>query len=195
MRSLASLKRPAAALALLLCLVVLAVPVLAAEGGGHPSKAPDYFKRALNFGLLAAVLVVLLRKPVGEFFSGRREQIATQLADLERARDEAKALLAGYERKLTQAAGERERILAEFVAEGETEKARILKEAEASSGRIKDAARLTIEAELKAAKRAIREELADAAVELAERKLRTGIVADDHNRLIDEYLTKVVELK
>jgi F-type H+-transporting ATPase subunit b len=218
----ACIRKPAALFALLLCLVVplyLTSPVLAAEQGGAekgvsaaekgeggehggggegehgPGKAVDYAKRLLNFGLLAGALVYLLRKPVGSFFSGRREQIATQLADLERARDEAKLQLKAYEEQLTKAAAEREKILTEFIADGEREKARILAEAEASAGRIKDAARLTIEAEIKAAKRSIREELADAAVELAEKKLTAGIVASDHERLINDYLTKVVELK
>lgn len=167
------------------------------HGGGHGGGdlATDYIKRLLNFGLLMGVLIYFLRKPVGDFFRGRREQIAQQLADLERARDEAKAQLREYENKLAQAQAEREKILAEFIAQGEAEKQRILAEAQANANRIKDAAKLTIEAELKAAKRQLREELADAAVELAARKLTAGIKPDDHNRLIDEYLTKVVALK
>jgi len=212
-----ALKKASIAAALLLCLAaamlvlspVMSVPAHCAEGGegaaggehggggahGGSGKAVDYAKRALNFGLLAAALVFLLRKPVGQFFGGRRKQIAQQLADLERARDAAQAQLKEYEKKLTAAAGERERILADFVAQGELEKKRILAEAEAGAGRIKDAARLTIEGELKAAKRQLREELADAAVELAQKKLEVGIKADDQSRLIDEYLTKVVEFK
>ncbi len=221
MMRLAHLKKPAAALALLLCLllpVLLASPALSQEGhsepahgaaaehggaaaheggGGHggANLALDWVKRVLNFAVLMGVIVYFVRKPVGEFFSGRREQIATQLSDLERARDEAKAQLRDYEARLAQAGAEREKILAEFIAQGEAEKRRILAEAEASAGRIRDAARLTIEAEVKAAKRQIREELAEAAVELAAKQLRAEIKADDHGRLIDEYLTKVVELK
>ena len=206
-----ALKRASIAAALLLCLAaamlvlspVMSVPAHCSGGGegaaggahGGSGKAVDYAKRALNFGLLAAGIVFLLRKPVGQFFGGRRKQIAQQLADLERARDAAHAQLKEYEKKLTAAAAERERILAEFVAQGELEKKRILAEAEAGAGRIKDAARLTIEGELKSAKRQLREELADAAVELAQKKLEVGIKADDQSRLIDEYLTKVVEFK
>jgi F-type H+-transporting ATPase subunit b len=166
-----------------------------AAGGGGGDIAIDYVKRVLNFGILMGVLVYFLRKPVGDFFRGRRAQIAQQLADLERARDEAKVQLKEFENKLAQAAGEREKIMAEFIAQAEVEKSRILAEAEASANRIKDAARLTIEADLKAAKRELREELAEAAVELAAKKLEAGIRVDDHNRLIDEYLTKVVALK
>lgn len=164
-------------------------------GGGGGDIAIDYVKRVLNFGILMGVLVYFLRKPVGDFFRGRRAQIAQQLADLERARDEAKAKLREFENKLAQAAGERDKIMAEFIAQAEVEKSRILAEAEANANRIKDAARLTIEADLKAAKRELREELAEAAVELAAKKLEAGIRVDDHNRLIDEYLTKVVALK
>jgi F-type H+-transporting ATPase subunit b len=163
--------------------------------GGGGDIAIDYVKRVLNFGILMGVLVYFLRKPVGDFFRGRRAQIAQQLADLERARDEAKVQLREFENKLAQAAGERDKIMAEFIAQAEVEKSRILAEAEANANRIKDAARLTIEADLKAAKRELREELAEAAVELAAKKLEAGIRVDDHNRLIDEYLTKVVALK
>ncbi len=99
MKALAYMKRPAAGLALALCLLAPAVLVTAAlaeehgeaaHGGG---KGIDYAKRVLNFGLFAGGLVYLLRKPVSNFFGGRREQIARQLADLERARDDARTKL------------------------------------------------------------------------------------------------------
>ncbi|MFH0808972.1 MAG: ATP synthase F0 subunit B [Pseudomonadota bacterium] len=204
MNTLACLRKPAAVVALAFCLSLPLVGATAAmasehgaEGGGHDSGVllNDFIKRTINVGLLAVGIFIVLRKPAAAFFSGRREQIAAQLADLERARDEAKAQLREYENKLAHAISECDRIMAEFAAQGEVEKQRILKEAEASASRLKDAARLTIEAEVKSAKRQIREELADAAIDLAEQKLRAGVSAQDQDRLIDDYLKKVVDLK
>jgi len=165
------------------------------EHGGGMDKRWDYIKRVMNFGLLAALLVFLLRKPIADFFGGRRQQISQQLADLERARDEAKAQLKEYEAKLSQAAAERERILSDFVAQGEAEKAKIIEEGKRSAERLQEAARMTIEAELKAAKLRLREEMAESTVRMAEEMLRKTIKPADHERLVGEYLAKVVDLK
>ncbi|MCA1906373.1 MAG: F0F1 ATP synthase subunit B [Desulfarculus sp.] len=166
---------------------------LASEAGGHHVTGPnlDLVWRAMNFAVLAIVLVVVLRKPLKAGLSGRVEQIKNELAELEAKREEAKRRYAEIEQRLKDAEGEREKILAEFRALGEREKEKILANARQMAERIKAQAQFTIEQETAAAKAELKREIADMSAALAEDLLKQNITAEDHTRLVSEYLAKV----
>lgn len=165
----------------------------AAHGGGGISDHQmwDFIYRIMNFVVLVAVLVVVLRKPLKSGLSSRVDQIKSELDELEAKREEARRAYALMEQRLADAAGEHDKILAEFRAMGEKEKAAIIAGAESTAQRIKEQASFTIEQETAQAKAELRRDVAEMSAALAEDLLKEKINSEDQTRLVDEYLAKV----
>jgi F-type H+-transporting ATPase subunit b len=178
-------------------LTVLALALLGAgaawAAGGHYSDAmvKELYYRIMNFSVLIVVLVVLARKPLKKGLSDRVQGIKDELADLESRKAKAQAELAEVEKRLKDAEGDRETIVAEFRAQGEKERAKIIAAAEDSAIRIKVQAQFTIDQETAVAKAELRKEVAQLSASLAEDLLKQKITAEDQTRLVDEYLAKV----
>lgn len=162
-----------------------------AHAGVTSGQIRDFVLRCINFGLLVVLLVVLLRKPIGNAMRSRTEGIANELDELNQRREEAAKELAEMERRLADAAQEQEAILAEFRSQGERERERIIEGAKAMGERIKQQAQFTIEQETNQAKASLRREIADLSASVAEDLLKQKMTADDQARLVSEYLTKV----
>jgi F-type H+-transporting ATPase subunit b len=182
-----------AALSAAALMVLGAGLAFASEGGGHHVTQPnmDLVYRLMNFGVMAVVLVVLLRKPLKSALSGRIEDIKNELAELEAKKASAQAELAEVTKRVADAQGERAAIVAEFTAQGEREKAKILDAAQTLAARIRAQAQFTIEQETAAAKADLRREVAELSAALAEDLLKQKITAEDQTRLVEEYLAKV----
>ncbi|MCL6620666.1 MAG: ATP synthase F0 subunit B [Syntrophobacterales bacterium] len=185
------------ALPLMVLLVGVAGVALAGGGGEHggvtEAKMQDLIWRTFNFIVFAAILIKLAVRPAKEFFATRAQSIAQNLEELEAKKQAAAAALAAAEARLKEVEKERERLIQQFVAEGELEKAAILKKAEMVAQRIKEMARMTIEAETKRAAQELKREVAEQATRLAEEMIRQKLTFTDHQRLVEEYLEKVVE--
>jgi F-type H+-transporting ATPase subunit b len=170
---------------------------LAAEGGGHAgaSKWPDFWYRALNFGLMAGLLFFVLRKPLRDFFAKRTRTIANTLSELETKKKEAERSYQEYNEKLAELDKETARILEEYRAQGEAEKAKIIAGAEQSAAEIQAQAERAIQQEVKSATLALKREIAELSVAAAEKVLREKVGKEDHQRLIKDFATNVVEAK
>lgn len=166
---------------------------LASSGGGGISDHQmwDFIYRIMNFVVLVAVLVVVLRKPLKSGLSSRVDQIKSELEELEAKREQARRDYALMEQRLADAAGEHDKILAEFRAMGEKEKAAIIAGAESTAQRIQEQASFTIEQETAQAKAELRRDVAEMSAALAEDLLKEKINSEDQTRLVDEYLAKV----
>ncbi len=148
--------------------------------------------RVLNFAVLAGGLVFLLRKPVAQALGSRIKGIQAQLEDLEAKKAEAEKVLSEYNAKISRLSQESEGIVAEYIRQGNEAKARILKEAEASAYKLEEQARRNIENEFEVAKQRLQQDIFEKAMIKAEEIIKENITADDQNRLVDEYLDKVV---
>lgn len=157
------------------------------------AKLNDLLARCLNFGILAIVLIVLLRKPLKSFFSNRTQQIKSDFNDLESRKKEAEGKFEEIKKKLQQIEQEREKIIAQFVKEGQAEERKIIESAKEMSKRIEEQARITIDQEIKKAKEELQEEISEIAVNLAEELIKKNMKPEDEKRLISEYVNKVVE--
>ena len=148
--------------------------------------------RVLNFAVLAGALVFLLRKPISQALDSRIKGIRAQLEDLEARKAEAEKILSEYNAKIARLSQESEGIVAEYIRQGNEAKVRILKEAEVSAYKLEEQARLNIENEFEAAKLRLQHDIFEKAMIKAEEIIKKSITADDQNRLVDEYLDKVV---
>jgi F-type H+-transporting ATPase subunit b len=175
--------------------VIFACGTVWASGGGGESsfnKNKDLIFRVMNFALLVGVIFFLVRKPMAKGLEARRQGIKDQLADLENQQAEAQKQLAETKQKLSQLDAEVERIMAEYVQMGEAARVRILDEARASADKLQEQAKKNIENEFKNAKQQLKADMADQAVAMAEELIRKNIQDQDQERIIDEYLEKVV---
>ncbi len=184
---------------LVLVLAILCIfwagPALAAGGGegGEPKGwiATDTYK-VMNFAVLAIALFFILKKPVTQALSSRITGIKEELETLEKRKQEAQKQLEDYNQKLTQLDGEAEKLIQSYIQQGEEAKARIIDEAQSTAEKLEEQAKRHIEHEFKQAKNQLQAEVLQEALAKAEEIIKTKISSDDQDRLVDEYLEKVV---
>ncbi|HTG80780.1 MAG TPA: ATP synthase F0 subunit B [Geobacteraceae bacterium] len=187
--------------AVCLLLLGLAAAGFAAEGGEgahHVDTAKqmkDFGWRVLDFAVLFALIVWALKKAnVKGSLADRQAAIDKALREAEEAKAAAEKKFAEYSAKLAAANKEIDEISAAIRTEGEAEKARIIAEAKATAEKIAEQAKQAASQEVLKARAELRREAARLAVELAEQNIKEKIQKDDQDRLVGEYLTKVVEL-
>jgi len=178
----------------LLALILISGSAMAASGGDGGAKgwvATDTYK-VINFAVLAIGLFLLLRKPVAKALDDRIKGIKEQLEELEARKKEAEVALADYNKKFQLLDQEAERLMAEYIKQGEAAKAKILTEAASAAEKLEEQARRNIENEFDRAKVALKEEVLEHALTKAEEMIKSKISSGDQERLVDDYLEKVV---
>ena len=172
-------------------LILMSTPAMAS---GHLTDASwtDLKYRTINFLLFAGILIWLLRRKVCDYYIARRQKIAEDLAGLEREKAEAEQRLAEVEARIASLKSEGETILAEYRKQGENIRNAIIARAEATAAQITEQARFTIDNEAKMAADNLRETVADMVAEACEELLKQQLGKEEHAKLIDKYLNKVV---
>jgi F-type H+-transporting ATPase subunit b len=176
-----------------LSLISVADAAFAASGGGHGShwQNTDTF-RIINFLVLAGLVFFLIRKPAAQFLGDRIKGIQEQLKELEQKKIEAEKKLAEYNRRLADLSAESDQIIDEYRRQGESMRENILKAAEAAAAKLESQARRNIEHEFKKARVELEMEIMEKAISRAETMLEKNITDKDQERLVGEYLDKVV---
>jgi F-type H+-transporting ATPase subunit b len=167
---------------------------LGSSGGEHGTKgwvATDTY-RVMNFSVLFLGLFFLLRKPIAQFFGARIKGIKDQLSELGTKKKDARKKLEEYTAKLAQLDQEGKKIVDDYIRQGNEAKERILKEAESVADKLKEQALRNIDYEINQAKLRLQEEVLGKAIVKAEEIIKNEITIEDHDRLVDEYLKKVV---
>ncbi|MCL2761326.1 MAG: ATP synthase F0 subunit B [Desulfuromonadales bacterium] len=191
--------KPQVLTVIFMVLILLTATLAFAEGDEeHVSMAvqlKDLMWRCIAFAMLVIIFVWGIKKlDVKKALSERRENIAKSLQEAEEMKVAAEQKIAEYDQKLADANKEVEELRAAMREEGLAEKARIIAEAASSAEKIKAQAVKAAEQEIIKAKAELRYEASRLAVQLAEKTLKEVIGADDQGKLVDEYLSKVVEL-
>jgi len=165
----------------------------AASGGEvHNSWLTIDTWKTLNFAVLAIGLFLLGRKPAKAFFSSRKKEIADELKDLEQKKAEAEKQLAEYQARFNNLDQESRQIIEDYIKQGEEAKKRIIAQAEAQAEKLEDMAKRTIEQEFKTARMKLQKEISALAVDRAEQVIQNAISSEDQEKIVDDYLKKVV---
>ncbi len=147
----------------------------------------------INFLLLAAVLVSILRKPLARFFAERLDTVQEGLEEGRRAVAASEAKLAEVEKKLK----DLEREIADFRARSEvemkTERERLQHAAEREAQRLMDFAHAQIEAAVRAAQLELKRYAAGQAVELAESAIRRRLDDSLRHKLVNQFVAELKE--
>ncbi len=165
---------------------------LASSAGGHNAWLEIDTWKSLNFGILAVAMFFLARKPVAQFFSSRAKGIESEIKELEQKKADAEKELAQYQAKFKNLDQESKQIVEDYIKQGEEAKKRIIAEAETQAEKLEDLAKRNIEQEFKSAKAKLQQEIVEKAMEKAEEIITASISSDDQDKLVDDYLKKVV---
>lgn len=185
------LKLPVMVAVLVVCMGSLAWA--ASDGGGvHNNWLEIDTWKALNFGILLVAGYFIARKPVAEFFSSRAKSIQEELALLEQKKASAEKQLAEYQAKFKNLDQESKQIVEDYIKQGQEAKQRILAEAQDQAAKLEDMAKRNIQQEFKAAKAKLQQEIAEQAMVQAEAVIKASISSKDQDKLVDDYLKKVV---
>lgn len=164
------------------------------HGGGHLNWS-DFLARTIVFVITFSILFKLLKKPISSFFSSRRAEIQRLLSELELKQKEAEQNHAECKAKLAALEVETKKIVDELIAEGEAERLKIIAAAEKQAEYVKQQAELAIQQEIKAARDKLKLEISELSVAAAEELLRKNMKAKDQDRLVRDFMKRVVEAK
>jgi len=183
------------------CVVVLGLAAvgLAAEEGAHHvdsgAQMKDFAWRCLDFAALAGLAYWAIKKAdLKGTLAARRSAIERMLQEAVQAKEQAEAKLKEYSVRLEQANKEIEGISINMKREGQLEQERIIAEAKVAAARIVEQAESAAAQEVLKAKGELRAEAARLAVEIAEQKITKNITKGDQDKLVGEYISKVVTL-
>ncbi len=166
----------------------------AAEGGGEYGSVMEWVWRLVNFAILVFILVKFGGKPMKDYFQQRKALIEKSIQEAREAKALAAKALSEVEERLKLKDKEIEEIRAASVGSGEREKVRLIEEGERLSAKILEQAKSNIDFEVKKAKDVIKAEAVDAAMQLAEEKIKSKVTKEDQDRLLQESL-KLLEGK
>jgi len=155
-------------------------------------ESPAWFQTDLavwSFAVFLALLALLTKfawKPIMEGLEKREEGIARQIAETKAASEEAKRMLASYERRLAEASDEVRGMLDEARRDAETTRQTIVAEARRAADEEKTRAKQEILLARDDALAQIAEKAGHLAVEVAGKFLREKLGTDDQARLVRE---------
>jgi len=174
-------------------LLILATDAWAAEGKGGVSS--EVLWQIVSFVLLIILLVRFVKKPLASFLAQRQAEIQNAMTQSTRKKEEAGELLAEWQKKIDSLNQEVKELHQRIRDEGEAERKKIVNRAQEESERIRQQARVIAEQELVKARAALKKEMVDLSVELAEKLLKDAMKPQDQERLIQEYIGKVRKLR
>ncbi len=152
----------------------------------------DMLWRVINFAVLLWILLKATGKPIKNYFANRRETLLQGIQEAREAKEAAERLYREYQDRLASLDDELREMEARFKADAEAEKQRIQSEADEFVAKVKQQAKLMADQEVKMAKHRLKDEAARLAVEAAEKMIRENISASDRQRMVENYLEKVV---
>ena len=176
------------------CLEILSVAqawASAAEAEHHAPSITQILFPLGNFLIYAYIIKKFALPVVRDYLRSRREEILTAIQGAAESKQQAAAVVRGYQAKLAGIQQESDSIHAELRAEGEREKSKLIREAEALAAKIKEDAKFLADQEVKSARQKIREDMAAQAESTARELLQRQLSAGDQGRLAEDFIDSI----
>lgn len=187
----------AVCLAIMVNLMVFAINAYAAGGGGgvaHESQGflADYGWQILNFAILVAILgFAMVKADVRGLLTARTEGIRKAIVEATQAREAAEQALTEVQARLAKKDMEIKRIITASTLSGESERDMLHEEGRRLSEKLVEQAKSNIRMELEQARKEIRAEAVELAMELAEQKLIARLDGKRQRQLLEESIEKL----
>ena len=184
----------------LLGVLLVAAPVAVLASGGAGEAAPagvpwwEIFKQAVNVGILVAILVYFLKKPLSSYLKERSELLRKSIDDAAKARAEAAAKLSDIQARMTRLSGEIAEMSRRMESEAGDEARRLHEAAQVEIARLREQSRFAADQEVKKAREELRREAADLSAAAAEELVKKSVTPDDQERIVRENIEKIKEV-
>ena len=149
----------------------------------------------VNFTLLAALLYLLLYKPVLRMMGQRKERIARSMADVDAAREAAAKAQQEYDRKVAEAQRKAQEIIAQAAQTSDKVGVEIKAEAQREAEAIRQKAREEAEQERSRILAEVQSQIASLSMMATERVLGQAVDSNLQRKLIDNFLAGLGEAK
>ncbi len=150
-----------------------------------------FISQLVNFTLLAALLTVLLYKPILRMLNERKERIARSLADVDAAREAAARAQQDYDKKMVEAQRTAQEIIAKASQASEEVAAEIRAEAQRDAENIRRKAREEAAQERAHLLAEVQSQIAGLSMMATERVLGQAVDANTQRRLVDQFLAEI----
>ena len=148
----------------------------------------------VNFGILVALLYVLLYKPIANKLDERAAKIKKGLEDAEHAaRLDADSGL-HYEEEMERARREAREIIERATRAAEQQRREILSQAREEAHSLIVRAQQQAQREIQEGKIALRQQVVNLSIDAASRLIQREIDEDTHHQLIEQFLSEADEL-
>ncbi len=178
------------ALMALVFLLAAAVEVMAAEGGGGWRPTYDIIMKWLNFAILVFLFIKFARRPLKNFLSDKREEIALQIKTLADEKNRLQQRIREAKTELKESVVRLEELKERIVQMGERRKLEIIEDARQESRMIIESTKQKIEGRIILARNRLKAEMIDAAVEKALEQLPGIMTADDNQKLLEQFMVR-----
>ncbi len=175
-------------------LLLLAAPAMAQGGEAVPfdfGTLGQAIASLVIFGLLVWILGRWAWGPVVEHLRQREQRIADTIADADKRRQDAEALLQQYKARLDQAQDEIKAMLAQSRQEAAAAREQILQRAQADAQRIAEQMRQEIDQGKRQAFRELYDRTTALAAEMASQILQRTIRPEDHKGILQRSLSQI----
>jgi len=166
--------------------------------GGFTAWYDRYFNipgfelwKFINLAIFIAIMVYVLRKPLGDAFRAKRDGIRAELIRAEQEKQAALAKLTTAEGKLTQLETEKENILNKAREEAALEKKRLADQTKADIQRLKAQAEADLARIAGQQRNELRRFSAEESIRKAEEKLRAAIDGGTDARLVKASIAEI----
>ena len=172
-------------------LLLWAPDALAADGNSNWRPVFDVAMRWLNFAILVFIIVKYGRKPIKQFFSGKREEIALEIEKIEKEKEAAEQKINEAQAMLFEGKERFAQLKERIVEEGEKRKQQIIEDARQESRILLESARKRVDSRFIEAKQAFKSELAEMAISLAAERLPREVTEEDNQKWSNDFIASV----
>ncbi|MGN1329422.1 MAG: F0F1 ATP synthase subunit B [Eubacterium sp.] len=144
----------------------------------------------INLIIFFVLMKVFLFKPIKKTLDKRKELIDNQFKEADDAKQNAENLKAEYEQKLVNAEDEKAEIISKAREEARAEYDKTIERAHEDAQKIKDEAIKTANLQAESTKRAVKEEIAQVAIQAAEKVVGREVSAQTDSDIFDEFLNE-----
>jgi F-type H+-transporting ATPase subunit b len=144
----------------------------------------------IDLVIFFVLMKLFLFKPIKKTMDKRKELIEKQFKDAEDANNAAEAKMADYESRIANVETEAEQIISDAKDSAKVEYGKIIDRAENDAKKLKADAKKQIEAESENARKAAKEEIANLAMQAAEKVVGANVSDQTNSDIFDEFLNE-----
>lgn len=144
----------------------------------------------INLIILFVLMRLFLFKPIKKVLAKRKEMIDSQFKEAEEKEKSAQELYDNYQSQLSGVENEKKEIIAQARADAKNEYSKIVKRAETEADKLKEDAKRSSRIESEKARLAVKEDIAQLAMETAEKIIGEKVSAQTDSEIYDKFLNE-----